>query len=91
MSGRLVGPIMAGGLREGGENYLNYLKRGWKRKERRGNKRFKKKGERGQACQGLGALKRGGWNPLTNYVTTKRVKCKFISYEILSEKRYLVG
>ena len=42
-----------------GGNCLKYLKRGWKRKEGKGNKDFKK--------DGVGALKRGGWNPLTNY------------------------
>ena len=52
------------GLHEGGGNCLKYLKRGWNRKEGRGNKEFKKGGKLGQ---GLGALKREGWNPLTNY------------------------
>ena len=53
---------------EGGGNYLKYLKRGWNRKEGRGNKDFKKGNKLGQ---GVGALKRrrgGGWSPLTNYV-----------------------
>ena len=49
----------------GGRNRLKYLKRGWNRKEERGNKDFKKKGKLGQ---GVGALKEGGWNPLTNYL-----------------------
>ena len=53
-------------MHEGGGNCLKYLKRGWNRKEERGNKEFKKGAKLGQ---GLGALKRGGggWNPLTNY------------------------
>ena len=34
------------------------------RKERRGNKDFKNGGKLGQ---GVGALKWGDWNPLTNY------------------------
>ena len=45
-------------MREGGENYLKYLKRGKNRKEGRGNKDFKKVG--GRLGQGVGALKRGG-------------------------------
>ena len=52
------------GLSEGWGNCLKYLKRGWNRKEGRGNKDFKKRGKLGQE---VGALKRGGWNPLTNY------------------------
>ena len=44
-------------MREGGGNYLKYHKRGWNKKEGRGNKDFKKGGKLGQ---GLGALKRGG-------------------------------
>ena len=43
---------------------LKYLKRGWNRKEWKRNKDLKKVGKLGQ---GLGALKRGSWNPLTNY------------------------
>ena len=73
-------------MREGGWNCLKYLKRGWNRKEGRGNKDFKK------GCklvQGFGALKRGGgggggggggqggggggWNPLTNYVWIQKI------------------
>ena len=42
-----------GSLRESGGNCLKYLKRGWNRKEGRGNKDFKKGG--------------GGWIPLRNY------------------------
>ena len=52
-------------------------KRGWNRKEERGNKDFKKRGGEtkilkrgGKLCQGVGGLKRregGCWNPLTNY------------------------
>ena len=49
---------------EGGEKCLKYLKRGWNRKEGRGNKDFKK-GE--QAGSRGGCLKKGRWNPLTNY------------------------
>ena len=51
-------------MREGGENCLKYLKGGWSRKEGRGNKDLKKGGKLGQ---GVDALKRGAWNPLTNY------------------------
>ena len=48
---------------EGGGNYPKYLKRGWNRKEGRGNKDFKKGNKLGQ---GVGALKRrrgGGLEP----------------------------
>ena len=52
-------------MREGGGNSLKYLKRGWNRKEGRGNKVFKKGGKLGQ---GVGVLKGGkGWNLLMNY------------------------
>ena len=47
---------------EGGGNCLKYIKRGWNRKEGRGNKDFKKGAKLGK---GVGAL-RGG-NLLTNY------------------------
>ena len=51
------------GLREGGGgDCLKYLKRGWNRKERKGNKDFKK--GRGKLGQGVGALKRGWGDPL---------------------------
>ena len=43
-------------MREGGGNCVKYLKRGWNRKEGRGNKDFKKGDKLGQ---GVGALKRG--------------------------------
>ena len=50
-------------MRVGG-NCLKYLKRGWKSKEGRGGNNLK----RGcKQSQGVGALKRGGWNTLTNY------------------------
>ena len=57
-------------MREGGWNCLKYLKRGWNRKEGRGNKDFKEGGKLGQ---GVGALKGGGggWNLLTNYEDIK--------------------
>ena len=53
-----------------------YLKRGWNRKEGRGTKILKRGVKRGQ---GVGALKRGGWDPLTNYdkiykLLIKRIK-----------------
>ena len=53
-------------LHEGGGDCVKYLKRRWNRKEGRGNKEFKKGGNK--LGQGAGALKRGGWNPLTNNV-----------------------
>ena len=51
------------GVAWGWGNCLKYLKRGWNR-EGRGNRDFKKGGKLGQ---GVGALKRGGWNPFANY------------------------
>ena len=66
--------IRAGGscVRVGGD-CLKYLKRGWKKKEGRGNKDFKRGDKLGQR---VGALKRGGrrrWNPLPNHESTKLV------------------
>ena len=55
-------------LCEGGGNCVKHLKRGWNRKEGRGNKNLKKGGG-GKLGQEVGALKRGGWNPITNYDT----------------------
>ena len=55
-------------MREGGENCLKYLKRWWNRTEGRGHKDFKRGGKLGQ---GVGALKREVWNPLTNYELVK--------------------
>ena len=49
------------GLRGAGEDCLKYPKRGWNRKEGRGNKDFKKGA---YLSQGVVALKRGGGNPL---------------------------
>ena len=49
---------------EGGGNCLKHLIRRWNRKEGRGNKYFKEGGKLGP---GVNALKRGNWNPLTNY------------------------
>ena len=43
--------------REGGENCLKYIKRGWNRKEERGNKDLKKGGE--QAGLRGGCLEKG--------------------------------
>ena len=46
-------------------NCLKYLKRGWNRKEGKGNKDLRKGGKLDQK---MSALKRGrGWNPFTNY------------------------
>ena len=46
-------------MREGGENCVKYLRRGWNRKEGRGNKDFKKGGGGGKLGRGVGVLKRG--------------------------------
>ena len=54
----VYGWIKAEGDCKGGENCLKDLKRGWKRKEGKGNKDLKKGG--GKLDQGVGALKRGG-------------------------------
>ena len=51
-------------LREGGGNCLKYLKRGWNRKEGRGNKNFKKRSKLGQR---VGTLKKRGWHLFTNH------------------------
>ena len=48
------------GLCKGRENCLKYLKRGWNRKEGRGNKDFKKGGQAGSRG---GCLKKGGLEP----------------------------
>ena len=57
--------MLVGWIREGWEDCIKHLKRGWNRKEGRGNKYFKK-GE--QAASRVGSLTKGaGWNPLTNY------------------------
>ena len=53
-----------GSHKGGGGGCLKYLKRGWKRKDGRGNKDFKKEIK---LVQQLGALNKGGWNPLINY------------------------
>ena len=64
--GRLVGGwITAEEGCEGGGNCLKRLKGGRNRKEGKGNKNFKK---RGQAGPRGGCLKKGGWNPLMNNV-----------------------
>ena len=50
----------------GGGTCLKYFKRRWNRKEGKRNKDFKKGGQAGPRGECL--KKRGGWNPLTNYV-----------------------
>ena len=47
-------------MREGGGNCVKFFKKGWNRKEGRGNKKFSKRMGEGKLGQGLGALKRGG-------------------------------
>ena len=47
------------GLREGRGNCLKYLKRGWNKKDGRGNKDFKGGGGGGQAESRSGCLKKG--------------------------------
>ena len=54
-------------MHEGGGNYLKCLKRGWNKKEGRGNKDFKKVGKLGQED---GCLKKGGaGTPLGTMIT----------------------
>ena len=65
-------------MHEGGGSCLKYLKREWNRKERRGNKDLKK-GE-DKLGQGVGALRKGGWNPLTNYGMTLVICLYCINY-----------
>ena len=55
------------GLREGGENCLKYLKRGWNRRGER-KQRFKKSG--GKLGQGVGELKRGAETPIRTTMVT---------------------
>ena len=52
-------------MRKGVENCLKYLARQWSRKERTGNKDFKKGG--GEVESKGGCLKKGGWNPIRSY------------------------
>ena len=52
-------------MREGGENCLKYLKRGWNRTEGRGHKDFEKGGDK--LGQGVGALK--GGTPIQTMIT----------------------
>ena len=64
-------------MHEGGGKCLKYLKRGWNKEEDTGNKDFKKEGKLGQ---GVGALKKGGWDPLTNYDNTNNNLYKYWTY-----------
>ena len=48
-------------LCEGGGNCLKHLRRGWNGTEGRRHKDFKMGG--GKLDKGVGALKKGGWNP----------------------------
>ena len=59
----------------GGGDCLKYLKRGWNRKEGKANKDFKKGAS---WMKGVGALKRKGWNLLTNYEEKHEGKYKKI-------------
>ena len=82
-------------MREGWRNCVNTFKRGWNRKEgRRANKKLKK-GWGGQAgSHGVGALKRGSWNPLTNYElkTHSQKHDKILSSDfVLSEIEFEIG
>ena len=54
-------------MREGGGNCLKYLKREWNRTEEMGHKDIKKGVQAGSRG---GCLKKGGWNPLTDYDPT---------------------
>ena len=63
----MVGPVSAGEICVRWGNCLKYLERGWNRKEGRGNKDFKNRGPAGSRG---GCLKKGGWNPLSNYASS---------------------
>ena len=52
-------------MREGRGDCLKYLNRGRNRTVRRGHKDFKRGGQAGSRD---GCLKKGGWNPLMNYL-----------------------
>ena len=54
-------------LHEGRGNCLKYLKRGWNRKDGRGNKDFEKGWQAGSRCRCFKKVG-GDWNSLTNYV-----------------------
>ena len=64
---RLVGWIKAGGICLKVGELSKVLKRVWNRTEGREHKDLKKGGKMSQR---VGSLKKGGWNPLKNYVTT---------------------
>ena len=51
-------------MREAGGNCLKHLKRGVEKKRGEGTQKIRKRG--GKLGQGVGALKREGWSPLTN-------------------------
>ena len=81
-------------MRKGGENCLKYLKRGYNRKEGRGNKDFKKggasAGSRGMCFKKEGG---GGWKPLTNYEEGKcnpsySLTCKVVSQILLLSSEF---
>ena len=55
-----------GGGGGGGGNCLKYLKRGGTEK-RGGDTNILKRWGGGKLGQGVDSLKKGGWNPLTNY------------------------
>ena len=68
-------------MREGGRNCVKYLKRRWNRKEGRGSKNFK---NRGQAGARGGCLQNGGgWNPLTNFAVLE-IQFLFVKYTLVA-------
>ena len=72
-------------MRESGGNYLKYLKRGWNRKEERGDKDFKNGGQAGSRGRCLN--KGGGWNPLTNYGSARRISSHLIRTKLRPPER----
>ena len=66
---------------EGGRNCVKYLKRRWNRKEGRGSKNFKKRGQAG--ARGGCLKKRRGWNPLTNYAVLE-TQFWFVKYPLVA-------
>ena len=79
---------------EGGGNCLKYLKRGWKSKEERGNKDFKKGGGERQAGSKGGCLKKGGnWSrhaKPVEYTSRRRKQSTDIGRYMFQEASWLV-
>ena len=71
-------------MREGGGNCLKYLKKGWNRKEGRGNKDFKR-GRGDKLGELMGAIKREGAGTLLRTM----VSCIFQSIVVIVKIKIL--